>query len=146
MSLRGLALVSISPFAATRRRCPPLPCFSVLRHHICAALPPQTRCIMTQLHGRVVFLALKPKKPQEGDPPGLGSTLSTVPSLCLSAWRWFCKEPFLHQHRPALPRHLLRRRSSARLRIRQSQVARSHLQAPLWHQVPDPAGTRGKHI
>lgn len=50
------------------------------------------------------------------------------------------------QHRPPRPRHLPRRRSCHRLRMRQSSAARSHRQTPLWHQVPDPADTRGKHI
>lgn len=46
----------ISPFAVTRRRCLLLPCFSEQKHYICATLPPQTQCLMTQLHKRAVVL------------------------------------------------------------------------------------------
>lgn len=34
---------------------------------------------------------LKTKKPQGGDPPGLGNAPT---SFFLPAWRWFCKKPF----------------------------------------------------
>jgi len=54
------------------------------------------------------------------------------------------QKALLLQHCPARPRHLLRRRNSRWLRSRQNWAARSHRQAPLWHQVPDPAGTGEK--
>lgn len=84
------------------------------------------------------------KKPRGGDPPGLGkrSWRCTVPLLI--SLEVVLQRSFLLQHRPPRPRHLPRRRSSPRPRIWQSQAACSHLQAPLWHQVPEPAGTGEK--
>lgn len=136
-SAKRLVLVSISPFAGMRHRCSPLPCFSALKYCICAAPPPRIQCIMTQLHQRLVVLMSKPKKPQGGDPPGFGNAPGAGPLLI--SLEVVLQRSFLLQHLPARPRHLLGRRASARLRMRQSQAARSHLQAPRWHHVPDPA-------